>query len=72
MLNLNLPVATADCSSVRIICKNRRSPKPIVALLTMPDGHEIIRSFTRDGRCNDNPQLDLFNKKEATESEGFN
>ena len=49
--NPNREVVTRDGRKVRIVCTNRAGlcTKPIVALITLPNGDEIIKSFWDNG-----------------------
>lgn len=58
-------VITRDGKSARIVCTDRRglNVKPIAALITMPNGDEVIETYWENGvatrGCKDNP-YDLF------------
>ena len=49
--NPNREVVTRDGKKVRIVCTDRAglNAKPIVALITSPNGYENIKSFWEDG-----------------------
>ena len=49
--NPNREVVTRDGRPVRIICTDRKGlyVKPIVALITLPNGDEIVKCFWEDG-----------------------
>ena len=51
LANPNRQVVTRDGKKVRIICTDRTglNAKPIVALITLPNGDENIKSFWEDG-----------------------
>lgn len=63
--NPNRKVVTRDGRSVRIVCTDRRglNVKPIAALITIPNGDEIIKTYWENGvetqGYEDNPN-DLF------------
>ena len=63
--NPNRKVVTRDGRSVRIVCTDRRglNVKPIAALITIPNGDEIIKTYWGNGvetqGYEDNPN-DLF------------
>ena len=63
--NSNRKIITKDGKSVRIICTDRRglNVKPIAALITIPNGDEIIKTYWENGvetqGYEDNPN-DLF------------
>ena len=63
--NPNRKVVTRDGRSVRIVCTYRRglNVKPIAALITIPNGDEIIKTYWENGvetqGYEDNPN-DLF------------
>lgn len=44
-------IVTKDDRNVRIICTDRRglNAKPIAALITLPDGDEVIKTYWEDG-----------------------
>lgn len=42
-------IVTRDGKKVRIICTNRADIKPVVALITLPNGNENIKSFWDNG-----------------------
>lgn len=58
-------VITREGLSARIICTGRKgyNTKPIIALVTIPNGTEVLKSYWEDGvntrGCEDNPD-DLF------------
>lgn len=58
-------VITRDGKSARIVCTDKRglNVKPIAALITMPNGDEVIETYWENGvatrGCKDNP-YDLF------------
>ena len=58
-------VITREGLSVRIICTGRKgyNTKPIIALVTIPNGTEVLKSYWEDGvntrGCEGNPD-DLF------------
>ena len=49
--NPNRRIITKDGKSVRIICTDRRglNVRPIAALITIPNGDEIIKTYWEDG-----------------------
>ena len=49
--NPNRKIITKDGKSVRIICTDRRgyNVRPIAALITIPNGDEIIKTYWEDG-----------------------
>lgn len=49
--NTERKVVTRDGRPVRIICTNRKglNTKPIVALITIPNNDEVIKSYWEDG-----------------------
>ena len=49
--NPTRPIVTRDGKSVRIICTDRRgfNVKPIAALITMPNGDEVIETYWANG-----------------------
>lgn len=49
--NPNRKVITRDGRNVRIVCTDRRglNVKPIAALITLPNGDEIIKTYWEDG-----------------------
>ena len=49
--NPNRRIITKDGRSVRIICTDRKglNVKPIAALITLPDGDEVIKTYWRNG-----------------------
>ena len=49
--NPNREVVTRDGRKVRIVCTDRAglNTKPIVALITLPNGDEIVKCFWEDG-----------------------
>lgn len=63
--NPNRKIITKDGKTVRIICTDRKglNVKPIAALITMPNGDEVIETYWANGivtrGCKDNP-YDLF------------
>ena len=63
--NPNRKIITRDGRNVRIVCTDRRglNVKPIVALITIPNGDEIIKTYWENGvetqGYEDNPN-DLF------------
>lgn len=65
MKNSNRKIIIKDGISVRIICTDRKglNVKPIVALITIPNGDEIIKTYWENGVATqgyeDNPN-DLF------------
>ena len=70
--NPNRRIITKDGKSVRIICTDRRglNVKPIAALITIPNGEEIIITYWENGVAiqgyEDNPD-DLFFAPEKKE-----
>ena len=70
--NPNRRIITKDGKSVRIICTDRRglNVKPIAALITIPNGKEIIITYWENGVAiqgyEDNPD-DLFFAPEKKE-----
>ena len=70
--NPNRRIITKDGKSVRIICTDRRglNVKPIAALITIPNGEEIIITYWENGVAiqgyEDNPN-DLFFAPEKKE-----
>ena len=42
-------VITRNGRKVRIICTDRESIKPVVALITLPNGDEVIKTFWDNG-----------------------
>lgn len=70
--NPNRKVITRDGRNVRIVCTNRRglNVKPIAALITIPNGDEIIITYWENGVATrgyeDNPN-DLFFATEKKE-----
>ena len=70
--NPNRRIITKDGKSVRIICTDRRglNVKPIAALITIPNGDEIIKTYWENGveaqGYEDNPN-DLFFAPEKKE-----
>ena len=44
-------VVTRDGRKVRIVCTNRKGlcTKPVVALITLPNGDEVVKSFWENG-----------------------
>ena len=42
-------VVTRNGRKVRIICTDRESIKPVVALITLPNGDEVIKTFWDNG-----------------------
>lgn len=51
LANPNRQVVTRDGVPVRIICTDRKGlcAKPIVALITLPSGDDVIKTFWEDG-----------------------
>ena len=51
MANPSRQVVTRDGRKVRIVCTDRAglNVKPIVALITLPNGDEIVKCFWEDG-----------------------
>lgn len=51
LANPNRQVVTRDGRKVRIVCTDRAglNAKPIVALITLPNGDEIVKCFWEDG-----------------------
>ena len=51
LANPNRQVVTRDGKKVRIVCTDRAgsTTKPIVALITLPNGDEIVKCFWEDG-----------------------
>lgn len=51
LANPNRQVVTRDGRKVRIVCTDRAglNVKPIVALITLPNGDEIVKCFWEDG-----------------------
>ena len=47
--NPNRQVVTRNGRKVRIICTDRESIKPVVALITLPNGDEVIKTFWDNG-----------------------
>lgn len=49
--NPNRKIITKDGRNVRIICTDRKglNVKPIAALITLPDGDEVIKTYWRNG-----------------------
>ena len=47
--NPKMKVVTKDGRSVRIICTDKESDFPIVALIKCQDGKELVFSFTKEG-----------------------
>ena len=70
--NPNRRIITKDGKSVRIVCTDRRgfNVKPIAALITIPNGDEIIKTYWENGvetqGYEDNPN-DLFFTSEKRE-----
>ena len=62
--NPNREVFTRDGRKVRIICTDKSGlyTQPIVALITIPSGEEIVKCFWEDGTelRGDNSRNDLF------------
>lgn len=60
--NPNLKVTTRDGKSVRIVCTdwNNSYTKPIIALILMPNGDEIINTYWEDGRGTHDCEEALF------------
>ena len=63
--NPDRKIITRDGLSARIICTGRKgyNTKPIIALVTIPNGTEVLKSYWEDGvntrGCEGNPD-DLF------------
>ena len=63
--NPQMKVITREGLSARIICTGRKgyNTKPIIALVTIPNGTEVLKSYWEDGvntrGCEGNPD-DLF------------
>lgn len=54
-LDLNRPVQTRSGLPVRILCTDRKHDIfPVVALWSVPDGDEVLDTFTAEGRYRDN------------------
>lgn len=51
LANQNRQVVTREGQKVRIVCTDRAglNAKPIVALITLPNGDEVIKTFWADG-----------------------
>ena len=49
LANPNRQVVTRNGRKVRIICTDRESIKPVVALITLPNGDEVIKTFWDNG-----------------------
>ena len=51
LANPNRQVVTRDGSKARIVCTDRAglNTKPIVALITLPNGDEVIKTFWNNG-----------------------
>ena len=51
LANPSRQVVTRDGRKVRIVCTDRKGlcTKPIVALITLPNGDEIVKCFWEDG-----------------------
>lgn len=51
LANPNRQVVTRKGQKVRIVCTNRKGlcTKPVVALITLPNGDEIVKSFWENG-----------------------
>lgn len=51
LANPNLQVVTREGKKVRIICTDRAglTAKPVVALITLPNGDEVIKTFWDNG-----------------------
>lgn len=51
LANPNRQVVTREGQKVRIVCTDRAglNTKPIVALITLPNGDEVINTFWEDG-----------------------
>ena len=70
--NPNRRIITKDGKSVRIVCTDRRgfNVKPTAALITIPNGDEIIKTYWENGvetqGYEDNPN-DLFFAPEKKE-----
>lgn len=70
--NPNRKIITRDGRNVRIVCTNRSglNVKPIAALITIPNGDEIIKTYWENGVATrgyeDNPN-DLFFAPEKKE-----
>lgn len=60
--NPNRKIITRDGRNVRIVCTNRRglNVKPIAALITIPNGDEIIKTYWENGVCYLCPYYDNF------------
>ena len=65
--NPKMKVVTKDGRSVRIICTDKESDFPIVALIKCQDGKELVFSFTKEGEyfpgTSDNKDLFFETKK---------
>lgn len=76
MANPNRQVVTRDGRKVRIICTDRAgmSTKPVVALITLPNGDENIKSYWANGietaGCDGKDDL-FFADEEAHKHEGW-
>ena len=51
LINQNRQVVTREGQKVRIVCTDRAglNAKPIVALITLPNGDEVIKTFWNNG-----------------------
>ena len=51
LANQNRQVVTREGQKVRIVCTDRAglNAKPVVALITLPNGDEIVKCFWEDG-----------------------
>ena len=47
--NPSRQVVTRDGRKARIVCTDRESIKPVVALITLPNGYEVIKTFWDNG-----------------------
>lgn len=62
LANPNRQVVTRNGRKVRIVCTDMESIKPIVALITLPNGDEVIKTFQDNGieKAGSEDKNDLF------------
>lgn len=62
MIDFTKPVQTRDGKPVRILCTDRKGDLPVIGLLTLSDGREMVQSWHQNGMlCNGHSVNDLIN-----------
>ncbi len=75
LANPSRKVVTRDGYSIRILCTDKKSSLPIVALITDKNGEEFVGNYNSFGKYNDSDyacSFDLFFAPEKDKEQRFN